>query len=74
MSGFRADEPDTNIVMIHLEGEHRDEEAVAAELASRGVWILPYGPGRLRAVTHLDVDDQGIERCLEALSQSMLPR
>ena len=46
-----------------------DEEAVASELEARGVLILPAGPGRLRAVTHLDVDDQGIDRCLEVLSQ-----
>ncbi len=69
MEGLRADVPDTNIVMIHLEREDLDEEAVASELEARGVRILPVGPGRLRAVTHLDVDDQGIEHCLETLSQ-----
>ena len=71
IEGLRAEEPNTNIVMIHIEREDLVEGAVAAELEARGVWILPAGPGRLRAVTHLDVDDEGIERCLEALSEAM---
>jgi hypothetical protein len=28
--------------------------------------MLPVGPERVRAVTHLDVDDDGIERALRA--------
>ena len=69
MEGLRADAPDTNIVMIHLEREDLDEETVAADLAARGIWILPAGTRRLRAVTHLDIDDEGIERSLHALAQ-----
>ena len=68
LDGLRAEEPDTNIVMIHLEREDLDEQVVASELEARGVLVLPAGPGRLRAVTHLDVDDRGVDRCLEALS------
>jgi threonine aldolase len=68
MEGLRSEVPDTNIVMIHLEREDLDEETVASELEARGVLVLPAGPGRLRAVTHLDVDDRGVDRCLEALS------
>lgn len=71
VDGLRAEPPDTNIVMIHVEREGLDEETVARKLKARGVWILPAGPGRLRAVTHLDVDDEGIERCLEALSEAV---
>jgi threonine aldolase len=69
MEGLRADAPDTNIVMIHLEREDLDEETVAADLSEHGIWILPAGTRRLRAVTHLDVDDEGIERSLRALAQ-----
>jgi threonine aldolase len=71
IDGLRAEVPDTNIVMIRVEREGLSEATVASELEVRGVWILPVGPGRLRAVTHLDVDDAGIERCLEALSEVM---
>jgi threonine aldolase len=69
LDGLRAAVPDTNIVMIHLERDDLDEAAVALELEARGVWILAAGPRRLRAVTHLDIDDEGIERCLEALAE-----
>jgi threonine aldolase len=69
MRGLRAEVPDTNIVMIHIEREDLDEETLAADLEERGVRVLPAGPGRLRAVTHLDVDDAGIELCLETLSR-----
>lgn len=68
MEGIRADAPDTNIVMIHLEREDLDEETVAADLGARGIWVLPAGTRRLRAVTHLDIDDEGIERSLHALA------
>jgi threonine aldolase len=71
IDGLRADPPDTNIVMIHLQRDDLDEASVARELEARGVWILPAGPQRLRAVTHLDVDDAGIDRCLEALFEVM---
>lgn len=71
IEGLRADPPDTNIVMIVIEREDLDEETLARELEARGVWILPAGSGRLRAVTHLDVDDAGIERALSALSEAM---
>ena len=69
LDGLRAEVPDTNIVMIHLEREDLDEETMASELEACGVLVLPAGPGRLRAVTHLDVDDGGVDRCLEVLSR-----
>jgi hypothetical protein len=31
--------------------------------------MVQFGPRRLRAVTHLDVDDEGIERAGEALRE-----
>ncbi len=67
VDGFRADVPDTNIVMIHVERDDLEAEEVSRRLAERDVWILAVEPGRLRAVTHLDVDDAGIERAVKAL-------
>lgn len=67
VDGLRAGAPDTNIVMIHVEREDLDEEELSRALAGHDVWILPAGPRRLRAVTHLDVDDEGIERAVDAL-------
>ena len=35
---------------------------------SQGVLVAPFGgPGRFRAVTHLDVDDAGIARAIDAV-------
>lgn len=66
VDGLAADPPDTNIVMIRLAPE-LEPAALSRTLETRGVRILPAGPDRLRAVTHLDVDDGGVERASEAL-------
>jgi threonine aldolase len=38
-----------------------DPQQAALKLFRRGVLVIPFGRTRLRAVTHLDVDDAGIE-------------
>jgi threonine aldolase len=53
---------ETNIVIFGVP----DAPAFCAALEHAGVGMLPVGPDRVRAVTHLDVDDAGIERALEA--------
>jgi len=60
--GVAALKPQTNIVMLDLEDERLDPAALLQGLAERGVWMTQFGPRRLRAVTHMDVDDGGIER------------
>ena len=65
--GLRVVEPETNIVMIDLEHPALDRVAALRGLKARGVLVSPYGSRRLRAVTHLDVDDAGIGRVVEAL-------
>jgi threonine aldolase len=54
---------ETNIVIFEV----ADPPAVLAGLRDEGVEMTQMGPGRIRAVTHLDVDRAGIERALEAL-------
>jgi len=66
LPGLRAPAPDTNIVMIDVVAEGTDATEVSRRLAERQVLVLPAGPSRLRAVTHLDVDDSGIDRAIEA--------
>jgi threonine aldolase len=60
-----ASQVETNIVIFEVD----DPPAVLGELASRGVEMGPMGPGRIRAVTHLDVDRDGIETALGALRE-----
>jgi threonine aldolase len=69
--GLSAEPPDTNIVMIRIADGGPDPEKLSTELDRSGILILPAGPGRLRAVTHLDVDDEGIGRAVDALSGAM---
>jgi threonine aldolase len=69
--GIHVPEPETNIVMIELRHETLDPDAVLRGLAARGVWMGPEDPRRIRAVTHLDVDDAGIERAIGAFQAVM---
>ena len=64
--GVTVPAPDTNLIYIQLERDALDVAALLAGLESRGVRMSQYGPRLLRAVTHLDVDDRGIERAVEA--------
>jgi threonine aldolase len=54
---------ETNIVVA----THPDPARVLAHLASEGVLAGTVAPGRLRFVTHLDVDDLGIEHAVKAI-------
>jgi threonine aldolase len=64
--GVVAPKPQTNIVMLDLEDDALQPEPLVARLRERGVWMTQFGPRRLRAVTHLDVDDAGVERAVAA--------
>lgn len=52
----------TNIVFFDV----NDAPTLVEKLATEGVKVLAMGPTRIRAVFHLDVDDQGLDRALEA--------
>ncbi len=69
LDGFRVVPPDTNIIMIDVERDDVSPDDIVGFLAERGVWLLPTGPRRLRAVAHLDVDDAGIERACAAFAE-----
>ncbi len=71
IEGLAADPPDTNIVMIRVRRDDLDPVALSAALERDGVLILPGGSRRLRAVTHLDVSDEGIDRAIEALARAV---
>jgi threonine aldolase len=58
---------ETNIVIFDVP----DAPALAAALAERDVAMSHFGPTRMRAVTHLDVDDAGIDRALAAAAQAL---
>jgi threonine aldolase len=68
-AGVAVLKPQSNIVMVDLEDERLDPAAVLRGLAERGVWMTQFGPRRLRAVTHMDVDDAAIERAAGAFAE-----
>jgi threonine aldolase len=57
---------DTNIIYLELEHPALAAPQVLADLEAHGVRMARYGPRRLRAITHLDVDDEGIARASDA--------
>jgi threonine aldolase len=50
-----------------------DARAFCAALEADGVLMGSLDAERVRAVTHLDVDDAGIERALEAAARAVGP-
>jgi threonine aldolase len=56
---------ETNIVICRVD----DAAGLTARLAERGVEVSAAGPGRLRMLTHLDVDEAGIDRALTAFRE-----
>ncbi len=71
IDGLRPVPPDTNTLRIDVVRKDLPAEEVSRRLADRGVWILALGPDWLRAVVHLDVDDNGIDRAIEALHEAV---
>jgi threonine aldolase len=71
IEGLTPVEPDTNTLRIDVTREGLPASEIERRLHERGVWILALGPDWLRAVTHRDVDDDGIDRAVEALRAAM---
>jgi threonine aldolase len=67
--GIELDPADveTNIVIFHC----RDAVGLCDELERSGVLMGAFGPQRVRAVTHLDVDRSDIETALEAVRSAV---
>jgi threonine aldolase len=58
----------TNIVRLDLTKTSLDAAALAAAAGAEGVLVSVLGPRFVRLVTHLDVDDPGVERAIEVIS------
>lgn len=66
--GIRVIEPDTNIVMLDIVQPSINATALVSRMADHGVLITQFTPTRVRVVTHLDVDDDGVRRAAEVLA------
>lgn len=66
--GLSIEPPQTNILFIDLHDSARDRaQALVEHLKSRGVMSI--GLYRLRLVTHLDVDADGVHRAVAAVRE-----
>lgn len=57
-------EVQTNIVYADIDASLGSAAEYCQRLHAQGVWVLPTGPQRFRAVTHLDVSREMIDRAI----------
>jgi threonine aldolase len=67
----RPTAPESNIVMVDLLRDGDTAEGVAPRLLQRGLRLAPWGPRRLRAVTHLDVSRADVERAAHIVLETV---
>ncbi|MER3418042.1 MAG: hypothetical protein C4343_02795 [Chloroflexota bacterium] len=58
----------TNFVIFRVTA---DRDAFLAALAERGVWMVPYPDGQIRAVTHYGIEAADIERTILAVRDAL---
>ncbi len=61
------DRVETNMVMFRVDQELGTAAEFCTRLREQGVWILPVGRQRVRAVTHLDVSAAQVKRAGEVI-------
>ena len=66
--GLSVVNPETNVVMIDLAESLPSATELSRRLAARGVLLSVFSDRRLRAVTHLDVDETSIRRAGEVIA------
>ncbi len=60
---------ETNIVYFDVDPKIGTAKEVCARLLAEKVWMLDFGPSRLRAVTSLEVTREGIDLAIDALAR-----
>jgi len=63
---INPDDVETNIVIAETT---IDPEVILSYLRSKGILALQFGPGRIRFVTHKDVNEEDVERLISALKE-----
>lgn len=66
MERFSIGDFETNILQIEVDEQIGTASQVVTELAKQGVQIFDISPTKLRAVSHLDIDDAGIQQAIAA--------
>ncbi len=60
------DEVETNIVIFKLDPRRYSAQAWCAAMAEAGILMLPFGPDRVRMVTHLHITDGDVDQVVAA--------
>jgi threonine aldolase len=71
LPGISAGPPESNIVMVDVSGSGQSPEGVLRGLATHGIAMVPFGPGRIRAVLHMEIDDAGVDQAVEAFRETL---
>lgn len=66
-SVVNPNEVETNIVGLDLSGTDCTASEFASLAKADGIWISALGPKYVRLVTHLDLDDSGVEKAIKVL-------
>ena len=67
LEGLAATPPETNVVLVDIGPDGPEPGDLLSFLARRGILMLEFDDSRLRAVTHRDVDADGVARVIAAL-------
>jgi threonine aldolase len=65
------DRIDTNMVFFRVDPSKGTARAFCDRLRSRGLLMLPTAPTKIRAVTHLDVDGDDVDRAIAILQDAV---
>ena len=66
LPGVSVSPPETNIVMIDVARSGKSVEELLPALAGLGVAMVRFGPTRIRAVLHLEIDDDQVQQAVNA--------
>ncbi|HSB89334.1 MAG TPA: low-specificity L-threonine aldolase [Anaerolineales bacterium] len=70
---LETDAPATNMVYFSLAAEAPlDGAGMEKAMAADAIWIHAVGPRRIRLVTHNDIDDEGVERAIDAVRKAVV--
>jgi len=71
---FTPSSVETNIIVLPIHDPEIAPEDVVNRLQSEGVLAVPFGPGEIRLVTHLDITDKDINYTIEVFEKLFLPK
>lgn len=63
----------TNLVIADVKESGKTVDEVVSRLKEKGVWVVPFGPTRIRAVCHLDVSRSDVDAALAAFGELFEP-